>query len=1228
MSSFVQPNFLGGEWSPRAQGRVDEETYRTAMNVCVNGLPVESGGWVRRPGTKYAGTTRGGFPAVLRDFHFSENAPYTAEFTAGFLRFFAGLGLVTEPVIAVKAISTANPAVLQTVSAPGWATGDQVSITPGTVPQPGQSILFNRVWSITVVDTTHFSLSDPITGATLDGSTLSGSGALWVGRVLTYATPYIASLDALRLVQGTDTNGRVLALLFHPSAAPGEIITTKVPSTSGYAQFTYTQSLTFTDGPYLNFPSDGSTLTPTGTSGTITLTASAATSINNGAGFQSTDVGRLIRLFSEPAAWVSGTNYTTGAVVKYANAYWKATNPGSGNIPGAAIAGAATPQWFLFPQGAIWTWGTIATVTNSTTVTLTLAAADPEGILAGGPLLYTNAITTWAMGVYSATTGWPTGGTFHDGRFWTFGGLPNRVDGSRTNSTRGPLDFAPTDLYGNVLDDSGCFETASTDDTNTIFWAISLYEGAIILGTESGEFLLQASNIGDPITPTSIQIHRQTKYKCANVEPRWTGLSVVFTQAYHRNLMEYVSDAYSRKLTASNLSEKARHLTVPGIQEIAYQYELTPVVWARLGDGTLIGCTYKRESPFGTAPPKFVGWHRHKLGSNRKVLSIQSGPSSDGTLDTLALCTQDPVTQICYVEFLSTIFDEGQSLLNAFFTDAGGAPSSAQYIAGTPDIVRLYGLQYLAGDTITVFGAGLDLGDYTVSATGTVDLPVGVAGSLFTKALLASLTPQQLGTPIQTATGNSTVYGAQSVLPSSNAGANFLVDWNNFNGYAIGSGNGVMSYNLKTLANLENYTDAGAVVPATMDVNGNIYWSQFTSNQGTLYKTSTNAAGQLTRVASWGVSGSAINTDNNHMASPFAMTTIQFQGSNYLLNSWLVGNNLDLINTDAMRYTGHTIGYAGGTSRMFLSRGVGASAYGMVVHGASGITTYQASVGSSGFSLATLGAIAPATVDATWTSIDNAAGVTYDETDGNLIVWVSTTASVAHKLYCIKINAASGGLMWATPFDGVTQPTQFTAQFSRARAGRLDLIVGGQNGVTIDTTSGTVLQNVGSQPNQLTNQTTDGATGTVIGQSFLDNKWYISYGSAGANVSPPGNYSVPFALGFTYTSQGQILRSILPQETQTPGGPALGKKRRLHQFSMLLDSTQGLSAGTDFTHLRALQFRFANNTAYAINQLFSGVYWDHLDDDYSYDSMLCWQITRPYPAQVVTVQGFLQAHDT
>jgi hypothetical protein len=92
---YDQTNFLGGEWGKYMQGRSDHKNYRSAMNLCYNGLPIEQGAWVRRPGTRALAPTFKGKKALIRPVWFTEAAPYEVEFTDGFMRFFWS----TYPVI-------------------------------------------------------------------------------------------------------------------------------------------------------------------------------------------------------------------------------------------------------------------------------------------------------------------------------------------------------------------------------------------------------------------------------------------------------------------------------------------------------------------------------------------------------------------------------------------------------------------------------------------------------------------------------------------------------------------------------------------------------------------------------------------------------------------------------------------------------------------------------------------------------------------------------------------------------------------------------------------------------------------------------------------------------------------------------------------------------------------------------------------------------------------------
>src|SRR5215472_18161501 len=190
-ASWAQTSFLGGEWSETAQGRFDDPVYEAALNVCLNGLPIESGAWTRRPGTMFAQTTRNGAAGRVIGFNHKQAQANTLEFTDGHLRIRQGATLVTQnDSVVVSSISTANPAVVLLASAVTWATADQAYFTGLSTSCP---LLQNRVFSLTMVDTTHFSLSDPLTGATIDGSTLGVAGlaaGTKLNRILDITTPY------------------------------------------------------------------------------------------------------------------------------------------------------------------------------------------------------------------------------------------------------------------------------------------------------------------------------------------------------------------------------------------------------------------------------------------------------------------------------------------------------------------------------------------------------------------------------------------------------------------------------------------------------------------------------------------------------------------------------------------------------------------------------------------------------------------------------------------------------------------------------------------------------------------------------------------------------------------------------------------------------------------------------------------------------------------------------
>ena len=50
--SQIHTNFTGGILSPQAAGRVDADRYNSYAKDIVNGIPLATGGVIRRPGTR------------------------------------------------------------------------------------------------------------------------------------------------------------------------------------------------------------------------------------------------------------------------------------------------------------------------------------------------------------------------------------------------------------------------------------------------------------------------------------------------------------------------------------------------------------------------------------------------------------------------------------------------------------------------------------------------------------------------------------------------------------------------------------------------------------------------------------------------------------------------------------------------------------------------------------------------------------------------------------------------------------------------------------------------------------------------------------------------------------------------------------------------------------------------------------------------------------------------
>ncbi len=124
------------------------------------------------------------------------------------------------------------------------------------------------------------------------------------------------------------------------------------------------------------------------------------------------------------------------------------------------------------------------------------------------------------------------------------------------------------------------------------------------------------------------------------------------------------------------------------------------------------------------------------------------------------------------------------------------------------------------------------------------------------------------------------------------------------------------------------------------------------------------------------------------------------------------------------------------------------------------------------------------------------------------------------------------------------------------------------------------------------------------------------------------SYTIPVAIGAVYTSQGQVVRP--DQMHQGQKGEGLAKQRRVHMFGAKLVNavTSSISFGSDFsTTLSPVFLPGDGRDAYTQVTLFNGVYWNTLNCNSDFEGMLAWEISRPFPCTIASVNSFMNMED-
>jgi hypothetical protein len=243
----------------------------------------------------------------------------------------------------------------------------------------------------------------------------------------------------------------------------------------------------------------------------------------------------------------------------------------------------------------------ITTFTNTKVVVGTVQA-EPTGV--AGNIGGTAAYTTWSEGAFSAYRGYPAICSFHDGRLWY-----------------ACTDHEPQKIWGSVLYDYDNFDAGSAADDEAVTFEIATEERvairwllsgnkALTLGTTGGTFSAAAS-AGGVITPTDIQVNRDTNYGSA-LQPAKRISSFSYYIQRNLNRIRELSYYYDYDVTrASDMTMLAEHILRDGEGVIDWDYQQSPNdrLWCVRSDGQMAVITRNPEQDV-------MGWARVIAGTD------------------------------------------------------------------------------------------------------------------------------------------------------------------------------------------------------------------------------------------------------------------------------------------------------------------------------------------------------------------------------------------------------------------------------------------------------------------------------------------------------------------------------------------------------------------------------------------------------------------------------------
>ncbi len=378
----------------------------------------------------------------------------------------------------------------------------------------------------------------------------------------------------------------------------------------------------------------------------------------------------------DSGAYIKSTSFSIGATTVYAsgNATFVAGHSGS-----------------LLKIGTSNGYVRLDTITNTTTASGVVVTALQSASATG----YTS---DWAFGAWSVANGFPSAVSFFEQRLYFAGTTqePQTIWGSV------PLDyenFTP----GAASDDAVSF-TIADNQVNAIRWLAA--GKALAIGTLGGNFILSSDTSSGPITPTNINIKKETTYGSALILPKRIGNALLYVQRNNLTIRELKYNFEEDANLADDTTLLSEHITQSGIKDMDYQEAPDGILWCIRNDGKLATMTR-------LASQDVLAWTRHDTqGSFLSVAVIPNGDEDQVWVATQRSSKYTATTTNGYIRCIEYFkpFIQPTAQSSSYYVDCGLSYQGTGTYTKTPS-----GLGHLEGMTVSILGDGAVYPDAVVS---------------------------------------------------------------------------------------------------------------------------------------------------------------------------------------------------------------------------------------------------------------------------------------------------------------------------------------------------------------------------------------------------------------------------------------------------------------------------------------------------------------------------------